>query len=99
MDRDRHIRRLLWVTLLACTTLAMREPKTVAARQSVTLPFPFTARATARFEHFAIAPRQFLGLNLRQDLRDSIAELARAQVGKRYELGATTPQRGFDCSG
>jgi cell wall-associated NlpC family hydrolase len=32
-------------------------------------------------------------------LRDSIVALARAQIGRRYKLGGTTPERGFDCSG
>jgi cell wall-associated NlpC family hydrolase len=32
-------------------------------------------------------------------MRDSIVSLARAQVGKRYRLGGTSPERGFDCSG
>jgi hypothetical protein len=31
--------------------------------------------------------------------RDSIVSLARAQLGKRYRLGGTTPEHGFDCSG
>ncbi len=32
-------------------------------------------------------------------LRDSIAALARAQIGRRYVFGGTSPERGFDCSG
>lgn len=32
-------------------------------------------------------------------LRDSLVRIARAQVGRRYVLGGTTPDRGFDCSG
>jgi cell wall-associated NlpC family hydrolase len=32
-------------------------------------------------------------------MRDSIVSLARAQVGKRYRLGGTSPDHGFDCSG
>jgi cell wall-associated NlpC family hydrolase len=32
-------------------------------------------------------------------LRDSIASLARAQIGTRYRHGGASPQRGFDCSG
>jgi cell wall-associated NlpC family hydrolase len=32
-------------------------------------------------------------------LRDSVVAIARAQVGKKYRTGGTTPQRGFDCSG
>lgn len=33
------------------------------------------------------------------NLRDSVVAVARAQVGKRYRTGGTTPERGFDCSG
>jgi cell wall-associated NlpC family hydrolase len=32
-------------------------------------------------------------------LRDSIVALARAQLGRRYVFGGTSPERGFDCSG
>jgi cell wall-associated NlpC family hydrolase len=32
-------------------------------------------------------------------LRDSVVAIARAQVGKKYHRGGTTPERGFDCSG
>lgn len=32
-------------------------------------------------------------------MRDSIVALARAQIGTRYRLGGTSPERGFDCSG
>ena len=31
--------------------------------------------------------------------RDSLVARARAQVGTRYKLGGTAPERGFDCSG
>ena len=31
--------------------------------------------------------------------RDSLVAIARAQVGTRYVLGGTSPDRGFDCSG
>jgi len=31
--------------------------------------------------------------------RDSVAALARAQLGRRYLFGGTDPARGFDCSG
>ncbi len=30
---------------------------------------------------------------------DSIARLARSQIGRRYLFGGTDPRRGFDCSG
>jgi cell wall-associated NlpC family hydrolase len=32
-------------------------------------------------------------------LRDSVVAAARAQVGRKYKTGGTTPDRGFDCSG
>lgn len=32
-------------------------------------------------------------------LRDSVVAVARAQVGKKYRTGGTSPDRGFDCSG
>jgi cell wall-associated NlpC family hydrolase len=37
--------------------------------------------------------------NSAQALRDSVVQMARAQLGKRYKLGGQTPERGFDCSG
>lgn len=32
-------------------------------------------------------------------VRDSLVNLARQQLGRRYVLGGTTPDKGFDCSG
>ena len=34
-----------------------------------------------------------------ESLRDSIVALAKRQLGTPYHRGATSPQRGFDCSG
>ena len=31
--------------------------------------------------------------------RDSLVSRARAQIGTRYKMGGTAPERGFDCSG
>jgi cell wall-associated NlpC family hydrolase len=31
--------------------------------------------------------------------RDSLVAVARAQIGRKYVRGGTTPERGFDCSG
>ncbi len=36
---------------------------------------------------------------IRFSRRDSIVSLARAQLGKRYRLGGSNPDHGFDCSG
>ena len=32
-------------------------------------------------------------------LRDSVVSFAKKQLGKRYQLGGSTPAQGFDCSG
>ncbi|MDB4876791.1 MAG: NlpC/P60 family protein [Gemmatimonadetes bacterium] len=32
-------------------------------------------------------------------LRDSVVQMARAQLGKRYRTGGQAPEKGFDCSG
>lgn len=32
-------------------------------------------------------------------VRDSLVALARQQLGRRYVLGGTSPEKGFDCSG
>lgn len=34
-----------------------------------------------------------------QVFRDSLVARARAQIGTRYKMGGTAPERGFDCSG
>jgi cell wall-associated NlpC family hydrolase len=34
-----------------------------------------------------------------RSFRDSLVALARAQIGRRYRFGGTTPEHGFDCSG
>lgn len=31
--------------------------------------------------------------------RDSLVALARSQLGRRYRIGGSSPERGFDCSG
>ena len=41
----------------------------------------------------------FRGFEITAAMRDSIVRVARAQVGKRYRFGGTSPDRGFDCSG
>jgi len=34
-----------------------------------------------------------------QSLRDSVVQMAKAQIGTRYKLGGQSPEKGFDCSG
>lgn len=37
--------------------------------------------------------------NSARALRDSVVELAKAQIGTRYRRGGQSPEKGFDCSG
>jgi cell wall-associated NlpC family hydrolase len=37
--------------------------------------------------------------NSARTLRDSVVQMAKAQLGKRYRTGGTAPEKGFDCSG
>ena len=53
-------------------------------------PVSAGAQETKPFESFS---------NSARTLRDSIVQMARAQVGTRYITGGESPDRGFDCSG
>jgi cell wall-associated NlpC family hydrolase len=37
--------------------------------------------------------------NSARTLRDSVVQMAKAQLGKRYRMGGQGPEKGFDCSG
>lgn len=37
--------------------------------------------------------------NSARTLRDSVVQMAKAQIGKRYRTGGQAPDKGFDCSG
>lgn len=60
----------------------------VAALQCI--PVGVEAQAAKPFAEFS---------NSALSLRDSVVAVARAQIGKKYRPGGTTPDRGFDCSG
>ena len=46
------------------------------------------------------APKPFEAYsNSARTIRDSIVQLARAQIGTRYKTGGISPTKGFDCSG
>ena len=48
----------------------------------------------------AQAPKPFEAFsNSAVAIRDSVVQMARAQVGKRYRFGGVSPDKGFDCSG
>lgn len=57
-----------------------------------------SAKTRVAFRANAIKP--FAGFSSAAvTLRDSIVELTRAQLGRRYVYGGETPSHGFDCSG
>lgn len=62
------------------------------------LGVPVSARAQSIQQ--AGTPKPFAAYsNSAESLRDSIVATARAQLGKKYKRGGTTPTKGFDCSG
>lgn len=80
---------------LATTTIVLAflaAPSTGLAQSQRRLPdYRVLALSPARpFEDFSISARS---------ISDSLVSFARAQVGKRYRIGGTSPERGFDCSG
>jgi cell wall-associated NlpC family hydrolase len=49
---------------------------------------------------FAQSTKPFAALsNSATNLRDSVVQMARAQIGRRYRTGGVSPEKGFDCSG
>jgi cell wall-associated NlpC family hydrolase len=75
-------------------TVSTWPPEPVAAPLS--LPTPATARSS---EPSGLA-RPFASISASaRSLRDSLVALARAQIGRRYRFGGTSPEHGFDCSG
>jgi cell wall-associated NlpC family hydrolase len=45
-------------------------------------------------------PKPFASFsNSARTLRDSVVEMAKAQLGRRYRTGGQAPEKGFDCSG
>lgn len=91
----------LFATALLCT------PVTTADAQSSSL-FPASIPALTP----ALAPtptpvaaavpvaKPFAAIsNSVRTLRDSVVQMAKAQIGKRYRTGGQTPEKGFDCSG
>lgn len=85
MPRRSHFHLAVIATLAAA--LGMR-PATLRAQDGVrTTPPVEEPKSFTAFRRSAI------------ELGDSIVELAREQLGKRYVFGGASPRRGFDCSG
>jgi cell wall-associated NlpC family hydrolase len=81
---------------------ALAERLCVAALAAAMLSAPGKARAQGSLlrNTTADAQRPFAEFSSSAlAARDSLVALARAQIGKKYRLGGTSPERGFDCSG
>lgn len=100
--RIRNIQCLVWVALASFTVMKLdARAQAPGPRQLPTVAIA----GLADTRHQASAPaapeaaEMFRGFEITAAMRDSIVRVARAQVGRRYRLGGTSPERGFDCSG
>lgn len=92
----RSRRRLSCVAAaVACASLPLLAAPALAQRAD-----SVAAAAVEKAVQQAGRPKPFTAFSTSMlGARDSLVKLARAQVGMRYVLGGTTPERGFDCSG
>ena len=114
ISRRRRIARMVWM-VAACLmmsrtaagaqrSLASLRVTLRAATGDSTGNAPWSASrwpgATSRGDRRLTIPQPFAAFSAGALLmRDSLVSLARAQVGRRYRLGGTSPAGGFDCSG
>lgn len=98
-NRVRNIQCLVWLVAasIVIARFDARVGDTARELPRVRLQAVADTRATPSGGIASAVP--FGGFELPRAVRDSIVRLARAQVGRRYHFGGTTPDRGFDCSG
>lgn len=73
--------------------LAGSQHPTVTASEPIPVPEPEVVKEPPPDRPFSAFSRSALSL------RDSVVAVVRAQLGRRYRHGGTTPEHGFDCSG
>jgi cell wall-associated NlpC family hydrolase len=79
---------------IVLVTIATSLSPVAAARAQNAKPFVQNAKP------FVQNPKPFVRFSKSaHTLRDSIVQMARAQLGRRYRYGGETPEKGFDCSG
>ena len=99
--RARNIQCLVWVALASYAVTELdaragsRAPRQLPRVEIAALADTRQSEPDERFPEAA----PFEGFEITDAMRDSIVRLAKAQVGRRYRFGGTTPTRGFDCSG
>ena len=79
--------------------LPSRGSALFAIALGVVLALPGTASAQESFPRLREFLRGESAPRGADASRDSVVALARRQIGVRYSLGGTSPERGFDCSG
>ena len=77
---------LLSPTIHTRTTIAL----VLCTAAGALVPVSAKAQSTKPFEAYS---------NSAVAMRDSVVQMARAQIGKRYRTGGVSPDKGFDCSG
>ncbi len=101
-SRIRNIQCVVWVAIASFVVMKL-DARTHAAAHAGAPPLAIPGLADSRPGAGARlrrpAPEPFRGFEITVAMRDSIVRVARAQVGRRYRFGGTTPDRGFDCSG
>jgi cell wall-associated NlpC family hydrolase len=80
-------------TVTASPPIPVESPNTAAEHPAVERSREPAVADTESIKPFAVFSRSAL------TLRDSVVALVRAQLGRRYKHGGTTPEHGFDCSG
>jgi len=79
--------------------MSLLSPK-IRTRTSKALVLCTLAVALAPVGVEAQSPKPFEAFsNSAIAMRDTIVQMARAQIGRRYRTGGVSPEKGFDCSG
>ena len=88
---------------IAATGLApasVLDPMSSLAREAENADAMNPVSAVATPSQSSDLPKPFAAFSASaRSLGDSLVALARAQIGRRYRFGGTSPEHGFDCSG
>jgi hypothetical protein len=101
--RIRNLQCVVWVAIASFVVMKLdarthaNGPRTLAKVAVAGLGDTRQSPGVARRQMAGAAP--FRGFEITPAMRDSIVRVARAQLGKRYRFGGTSPDAGFDCSG
>jgi len=99
--RTQSIQCVAWVAVASFTVMKLdAHAQSAPPRELPKVAIAALGDTRQRAPAPPVAPtEQFRGFEITEAMRDSIVRVARAQLGRRYHFGGTTPERGFDCSG